>query len=413
MTEKNLNSQSGKGRPRGRKNKKTSTGYIAVIVLLLLVLIFSVVLIYRKINSNTTDKINTENESVSKIEDMEIAESETKETEVDDFGVEDAEGNIIETEYIEITVPETEAARDEPIELLFGGDIYLSNYVLNAYDSAGGINGVLCDNYLREIEQSDMFIANQEFPFSDRGEQAPDKQFTFRLSPERINIFTELGLDLVTLANNHSLDFGEAALLDSIDVLDKASIKHMGAGKNKKEAMEPVIVEFKGRKIGFIAASRVIPVSSWAAGKDKPGLFICYDSAELINSVKELESVCDYTIVFLHWGTEKKTVPDSYMEDMAENLVLSGADAVIGSHPHVLQPIEIINGKPVVYSLGNFIFGSRIESTMLFKLIIEDDKISYELLPGKGSMGYTQMLSEPEKEAFIKAFPVSSREIGN
>lgn len=397
MTDNRLNSETQKGRPRGRKNKKNNSGYFIILILILLSLIFTFLFFYKK----RSDKASSE--SVTEIS------LETEESIVDEDAI---NGNtVIETEYIEINMPETDTPHNPPIELLFGGDIYLSDYVLNAYDSAGGINGILCDDYLREIKESDMFIANQEFPFSDRGVQAQDKQFTFRLPPKRINIFSELGLDLVTLANNHILDFGEEALLDSVKTLDEAGIRHMGAGQNKQEAREAVIVEIKGKKIGFIAASRVIPVSSWAAGKDKPGLFICYDPSELIESVRQLEDVCDYTIVFLHWGTKKKTVPDSYMEEMAEDLVLNGADAVIGSHPHVLQPIEIINGKPVVYSLGNFIFGSRIESTMLFKLILEDDQISYELLPGSGSMGYTSMLSEPERESFNKSFPISSREV--
>ena len=104
-------------------------------------------------------------------------------------------------------------------------------------------------------------LANEEFPFSTRGTPAEDKQFTFRLPPERVRIFQELGLDLVTLANNHALDFGMDALLDTCDTLDQAGIYHVGAGRNLEEACKPVIITEKGESIGFLGASRVIPVA--------------------------------------------------------------------------------------------------------------------------------------------------------
>lgn len=115
--------------------------------------------------------------------------------------------------------------------LLFAGDIYFSNHVLNAYDRVGGIGGVLGEGLRETIAESDIFMANLEFPFSDRGTQAADKQFTFRVSPSRVSILQEIGPDIVTVANNHALDYGTDALLDTCDTLDSAGILHVGAGK--------------------------------------------------------------------------------------------------------------------------------------------------------------------------------------
>lgn len=131
--------------------------------------------------------------------------------------------------------------------LLFAGDIYFSNHVLNAYDRVGGIGGVLGESLRETIAESDIFMANLEFPFSDRGTQAADKQFTFRVSPSRVSILQEIGPDIVTVANNHALDYGTDALLDTCDTLDSAGILHVGAGKNLEEAKQPQIIEKNGQ----------------------------------------------------------------------------------------------------------------------------------------------------------------------
>ena len=145
-----------------------------------------------------------------------------------------------------------EEENSSKISLLFGGDVLLSDHVLNAYQRTGGIQGVLDEGYRKLIEDSSFFMVNQEFPFSDRGVQAEDKQFTFRLPTEKVSIFREMGIDGVTLANNHALDFGQDALLDSIAVLDQAGILHTGAGENLEKASVPVTAEIQGMKIAVI-----------------------------------------------------------------------------------------------------------------------------------------------------------------
>lgn len=121
--------------------------------------------------------------------------------------------------------------------ILFSGDVLLSDHVLNAYSRAGGISGVLDGGYLNAIQSADYFVVNEEFPFSSRGTQAADKQYTFRLAPEKVSMFQEMGIDAVTLANNHALDYGTDALLDTCEVLDGSrhsayrSRKDLNAGK--------------------------------------------------------------------------------------------------------------------------------------------------------------------------------------
>lgn len=294
---------------------------------------------------------------------------------------------------------EETSAGNETIRMVFSGDILLSDHVLKAYEEAGGIEGILDPGFLSVIRESDIFMANQEFPFSSRGTAAPDKQFTFRLPPERVSVFQELGIDLVTLANNHALDFGTDALVDTCDVLDQAGIYHVGAGRNLDEACEPVIITENGRSIGFLGASRVIPVGSWNASSSSPGMLTTYDPALLLEQIGRLRETCDYVVVYVHWGIEKKDHPEEYQRALGKQYIDAGADLVIGSHPHVLQGIEYYKGKPIVYSLGNFIFGSSIPKTALLAVEWDGESTRLFLIPGTSGAGYTRMLTDEKGKA--------------
>lgn len=297
---------------------------------------------------------------------------------------------------------ETEGAEDVKgaARLLFAGDVYLSDHVLEAYDAAGGIDGVLSQDYQAEIQAADFFMTNEEFPFSTRGTPAPDKQFTFRVHPERVKLMQEMGIDLVTLANNHALDYGRDAMLDTIDTLDHAGIRHVGAGKNLAEARKPAIVELNGRTFAFIGATRVYPEADWAAGTDSAGMFSAYDGgAQLAEEVKAAKQQADYVIAYVHWGIEREETPNEVQKSIAHRLVDAGADLVIGAHPHVLQGLEYYQGVPIAYSLGNFVFGSSIPSTALLQADVDDEGIRLRLIPGTSAAGYTRKLDDAEKIA--------------
>ena len=305
--------------------------------------------------------------------------------------------------------PEGEAD-DVSITLLFAGDVLLSSHVLNAYDTAGGIGGVLDENIRKEIAAADWFMVNQEFPFSDRGEAAEDKQFTFRLPPSRVNILQEMGVDMVTLANNHALDFGVDALLDTCATLDDARILRVGAGADLEEAKRLQTVELQGKTIGFLGATRVIPVYEWNAGASTPGMFTTYDPSPLLQEIQAAKKICDYVVVYVHWGVEKSTIPEDYQRTMGRQYIDAGADLVIGAHPHVLQEIEYYQGKSIVYSLGNFVFGSSIPQTMLLEVTLTEAEDSgaqsplaaeLRMIPCRSAAGYTTMITD---EAKVEAF---------
>ena len=239
----------------------------------------------------------------------------------------------------------TEEQEPEEVTLIFAGDIYLSSYVLNNYNSSG-IYGVVSEPLLTEMQQGDITIANQEFPFSLGGTKAPDKQFNFRVDPMYTKIFSEMGIDLVGLANNHALDYGTEALTDTFTALKTAGIAYVGAGDDLAHAMQPSIIQAGQRSFGFLAASRIIPEISWNVENQQPGMLCTYDSALLCQAIQETKQQCDFLTVYVHWGIEKSSMPEEYQKQLAYQYIDAGADLVIGSHPHVLQGIEYYNGKP-------------------------------------------------------------------
>lgn len=318
----------------------------------------------------------------------------------------------------------TETAEEQPQEkhsicLAFAGDVLLSDHVLKAYQSGGGISGVVGESLLKAADEADLFMVNQEFPFSSRGNPAPDKQFTFRLAPERVDLLKEMGIDLVTLANNHALDFGTEALLDTCATLDGAEIPYVGAGENMDQAKALYEKQMGEWTVGFLGATRVIPVAEWAATSSRPGMLSTYDPAVLLEEIRKGKELCDYLVVYVHWGVEREEFPKDYQRQLGRQLLDAGADLVIGSHPHVLQGIEYYNGKPIIYSLGNFVFGSSIPRTLLLKAEWDGEETCLSVIPATSSAGYTRELTDAgEREALYRyleeiSFDIKINETGD
>ncbi len=291
----------------------------------------------------------------------------------------------------------------EDTTITFVGDIYLSDYVLEKYNTYG-VDGVLGSSLKDALVGADIFMANQEFAFSNRGVKASDKQYTFRVDPKYSSVFTDMGIDIATLANNHALDFGTVALKDSFDTLDDVGILYTGAGKDIEEAKECKTFEVNGKTFGFLGASRVIPVYNWTATSTNPGMLTTYNSTALVSCIEEAKKECDFVSAYVHWGEEKDTTPETYQRTLAKEYIDAGADIVIGSHPHVLQGIEFYEGKPIVYSLGNFIFYNSINQTAIINTTVkEDGDVSLQILPCKAVNGQTYLVEDKKaKEEFFK-----------
>ncbi|HAQ51703.1 MAG TPA: capsular biosynthesis protein [Lachnospiraceae bacterium] len=293
----------------------------------------------------------------------------------------------------------TQPVKKEPVNtsLLFTGDVLLSEYVLSNYNSKG-IEGVVSSPLRDKMVNADFTMVNEEFPFSTRGTKAPDKQYTFRVDPGYISIFKELGINAVGIANNHVLDFGKEALEDTFTTLNNAAIPFSGAGHNLEEASKLVTYEKGGKKVGVIAASRVIPVVEWNVRNSQPGVFTAYDPTDLCNKIREAKKTCDLVYVMIHWGTEHTDRLEEYQKNIGHQIIDAGADGVIGAHPHVVQGIERYNGKLIFYSLGNFIFNQNIERTFALSIDFDNENVnpSYSLIPAKAKGATTFEMTAEE-----------------
>lgn len=362
--------------------------------------------VFQELLSEKDAPLNTETKTAGSLNETEVTKEIeiTKETETS-------------SELPQLVIQTTEK-EEASISLLFGGDVYLSDTFLNAYDE-NGVTGILNEEVLSLMTDSDITMVNQEFAFSDRGTAMEDKQFTFRVPPSRTGIFQELGIDIVSLANNHALDFGTVALEDSFEALDKAGILYAGAGKDISRAKQMQTITVNGKVIGFLAASRVIPVVEWNAGSSSTGMLTTYSPELLCRTIEENREKCDYLVVFVHWGVERNTYPEEYQFTMGKQYIDAGADAVIGCHPHVMQGIEYYKGKPIVHSLGNYIFNLRSASEALLQLVIDEEgEAALRLIPIRtDSLPFTLLTGEEKKEFYQYmesiSFDISIDEEGN
>ncbi len=284
---------------------------------------------------------------------------------------------------------EVQSETRDAVSLLFAGDVYLSSHVTGRYDAAG-ISGVVEETLLEQMRAADVFMFNEEFPFGTGGVPAEDKQYTFRVSPSYITMFTDMGADIVSLVNNHVLDYGQEVLRETFQTLKESEILYAGAGESTEEAGALKTIEAGGETYGFLSASRVIPVTSWNVENAQPGVFTTYDKTALVAAIEAAGESCDFLTVYVHWGIERNTTPEDYQKELAHAYIDAGADLVIGAHPHVLQGMEAYKGKLICYSLGNFIFNQSIDKTMLVKMAKQKDEITYSILPACTTGAKTQ-----------------------
>ncbi len=285
-------------------------------------------------------------------------------------------------------VPEAEATSDQTTEtssvtLVFTGDICFHDPYANmgAYRQRGSnIDNCIDSVLLSEMRSADICVVNNEFPYSNRGTPLPEKTYAFRSKPENVSILKDMGVDVAGIANNHAYDHGQEAFLDTLDTLTAAGIPYVGGGHDLAEASAPVILEKGGMKIGILAATQI--ERNWSpdtkgATETSPGVMRCFTEEELprfIEAIKKADAMCDFLVVFVHWGSENTDELDFRQTGQAKDFAQAGADLVVGAHPHCLQGLGISEGVPVIYSLGNYWFNSKRVDTALLKVVVKDKK---------------------------------------
>ena len=281
------------------------------------------------------------------------------------------------TEEITTEEPTTIDLQEFDFTMCFAGDILLAEGEITTTtldNSPNGLQDCVSPELLEIMNNADYTCVNNEFTYSTRGTPLKGKTWTFRAHPDRVKYMKEMGVDLAILANNHVYDYGEEAMLDTMSTLKNAGIDYFGAGANLEEAMKPVYVELGGKTVAFVAASRAEKYKMTPqATEDSAGILRCYDPALFIEVIKEARANADYVIACVHWGTEKSTVLEEAQIDTGKQYIDAGADVVIGAHTHCLQGMEYYNGKPIVYSLGNYWFAGYYQDTVLLNVRIYGD----------------------------------------
>lgn len=241
-------------------------------------------------------------------------------------------------------------AQAEPVNLIFAGDIMLD-------DGPGRLIGQGGDPlapFSATLQAADYRIGNLECPVADSGAPLDNKIYNFRAKPGVLPVL-QGRFDAVALANNHSGDYGHAAFVDTMHHLASAGITYFGGGRNLAEAHKPLWIERKGLKIAVLAYNEFKP-RSFEAGADWPGVAWSEDDQVIADIRAAKAAGADLVIPFMHWGWEKETQPSERQKMLARKMIDEGAALVVGGHPHVTQGAETYQGKPIIYSLGNFVF---------------------------------------------------------
>ncbi len=249
----------------------------------------------------------------------------------------------------------------QDVTLYAVGDVMLGRHIAKVMSEQGA------DYPFGEIapvlQSADIVFGNFEAIISsiDRPPSFPEKPYSFHASGDAAEALKKAGFHVLSLANNHAMDYGLAALSETKKLLAAKDIATFGAGAGISDARLPAIVTKKGMRFGFLGYS-IAHARSVYAGKNRAGIApVRID--DILADVQALRNQVDVLIVSLHWGIEYENVPGSRQREEAHRIIESGADIIVGHHPHVMQGVEVYKGKIIAYSLGNFIFDQKGKGT--------------------------------------------------
>lgn len=260
---------------------------------------------------------------------------------------------------------------------------------------------------LKELQEKDYLITNLECPLTDQRFSISKSGPPLKAPPPRIGLLKEAGIDVVTLANNHIMDYGDMGLADTISMCDKNNIMYTGAGMNMKEAACPLYLKKNNIRMAILA---ITEEEFSIAGEDKAGC-LPLDPVKNYYMIQKAKKNADLVIVIVHAGNEHYELPRPGLKETFRFFADAGASAVIGHHPHNAGPFEVYKGVPLIYSLGNFLFNwpgedysPWFEGYFVKMLFNRQAAVSFELVPYtqfKDGSKKLEMMKEKEREQFF------------
>jgi poly-gamma-glutamate synthesis protein (capsule biosynthesis protein) len=240
--------------------------------------------------------------------------------------------------------------------LAFAGDVHFANQVASVLDDP---QTGLADlgPYLAK---ADLAMVNLETAITTRGREMP-KKFHFRAPATAFDALAAAGVDVVTMANNHAVDYGEVGLEDTLAARAESPIPAVGIGKDAADAYAPAVLTVNGTKVAVLGATQVPDwtLATWPARPGRAGVAAASDPTRLAAAVRAARKKADVVVVYLHWGTDYTTCPNALQKRTAKALAAAGADVVVGAHAHRLQGAGWLGDTYVSYGLGNFVWWRR------------------------------------------------------
>ncbi|MCA9874093.1 MAG: CapA family protein, partial [Anaerolineales bacterium] len=325
-----------------------------------------------------------------------------------------------ETAVADLTAILQRALAPQPvIKLAAVGDVNLDRSLGNAINE-GHIDYPFL-NFAPYLQAADLAVGNLETSLGDVGEPQP-KNYTFQSPPAAAQTLGRAGFDVVSMANNHAMDYGPESLLQGIGLLNEQGVAVIGAGASDAAARAPFITEAGGLKVAFLGYVQVpvevtshFDTASWTATADAPGLAWAVP-AQITEDVTAVRPQVDLVVVILHSGYEYVIPPSQEQLDAAHAAIDAGADIVIGHHAHILQGVEFYKDGVIVYGLGNFAFNIDGEpNTVLLNIWLDTDGVrQLEFIPAIIQFGGQPRLATPDEGAVIlqqiydrsRAFPM-------
>jgi len=305
-------------------------------------------------------------------------------------------------EFVSAKDEQVVVKQPDPIKFFFVGDIMLDRNVGKVISTEGFdyLFSSLANDF---FESYDLVSANLESAVTaDGAHYLPNNKYDFAISPDLLQKLTQKGFNFFTIANNHIADQGQNGLEETRELLDLAEVNYVGCNDKQVGDCSIKIIEIKDKKIGLAGFSMVY-------GR--------FDEPQGLAMIRELASSTDLVVVNIHWGVEYEHYYNTTQQNLAHDLIDAGADIIIGHHPHVVQGMEIYNGKPIFYSLGNFIFdqyfSEETQEGLGVEIEFDAEVLNFKLLPFVSKNSQPSLKNSSDKVKFLENFALWSKATGD
>jgi poly-gamma-glutamate synthesis protein (capsule biosynthesis protein) len=294
----------------------------------------------------------------------------------------------------------------QEITITFAGDVHFTDRTLKLLSDPKTAFGSISEVF----SASDLAMINLESAVTTGGTPEP-KTFHFRAPPTAFDAIKAAGIDVVTMANNHALDYGRTGLTDTLAAVKAKDMPVVGIGKNATAAYAPYVTEVKGTKIAILGFSQIHELAStWSATDSRSGEAMALDTTRAVNAVKAAKQQADVVIVYMHWGQEYNQCPTAEMKTFAKKIADAGASVIVGTHAHVPLGDGMLGDTYVQYGMSNFLWwmnDAQTNDTAVFQVTLKADKVvKVELIPAyiNRTTGQPEVVTGSEATRITKVF---------